>query len=55
MKRILDLSKNGFSFKENKNNYQKNLKNSEKTLKMDEHIWKDIHILKLNILKYDTV
>jgi hypothetical protein len=38
---------------EKENNFRRNLKNSRKTLKMDEHILKDIHILKLNILGCD--
>jgi hypothetical protein len=39
---------------EKENKCQKNMKNSRKTLKMDEHILKDIHILKLNILGCDN-
>jgi hypothetical protein len=31
------------------------LENSQKILLIDEHILKDIHILKLNILGYDNV
>jgi predicted metallo-beta-lactamase superfamily hydrolase len=42
-----------FSSKEKENNFQKILENSRKTLKIDEHILKDNHILKLNILGCD--
>jgi hypothetical protein len=52
---ILELPINGFSSIEKENHFQKkNLENSRKTLLIDEHILKDIHILKLNILGCDT-
>ena len=39
--------------RKNENNFKKKLKNSWKTLKMAEHILKDTHNPKLNILECD--
>jgi len=44
---------NEISSQENENNFKKNLENSRKTLKMAEHILKDTHNPKLNILECD--
>ena len=46
---------NWFSSKENENNCQKNLENSWETLKIAEHILKDTHNPKLNILECDKL
>jgi hypothetical protein len=41
------------ALRKKENNCQKNLENSLEALLMEEHILKDIHILKLNILECD--
>ena len=54
LKNILEpFKKNEISSQENENNFKKNLENSRKTLKMAEHIIKDTHNPKLNILECD--
>jgi len=54
LKNILEpFKKNEISSQENENNFKKNLENSRKTLKMAEHILKDTHNPKLNILECD--
>ena len=56
LKNILEpFKKNEISSQENENNFKKNLENSRKTLKMAEHILKDTHNPKLNILECDIL
>ena len=45
---------NEISSQENENSFKKNLENSRKTLKMAEHILKNTHNPKLNILECDS-
>ena len=45
---------NEISSQENENSFKKNLENSWKTLKMAEHILKNTHNPKLNILECDS-